>query len=128
MPKGIGEMATDIGEIIWGAQWFALSRHADDRGTLTVFDPDELPFEMRRYFLIETVPGAARAGHSSTAHELIAAFRGRATCDVDNGKAQATVYLEAGRRGLWLRPGVGSDCMRSPDTVLGVAASQLRRT
>jgi hypothetical protein len=118
-------MGPDINEIISGAQWLVLSRHVDDRGTLTVFDPDGLPFDMQRYFLIEAEPGSTRAGHSSTAHELIAVIRGRVTCDLDNGAVQTTVHLEAGGQGLWLRPGVWLLLHAfAPYTILGVAASQ----
>lgn len=112
-------------QIIEGAQWLALSTHSDARGTLTVFDPDELPFEMRRYFFIDSGPGAARGEHSSSSHELIASIRGGVTCDLDNGTGKASVRIERGTAALWVKPGVWLRLHSfAPDTLLGVAADK----
>lgn len=110
--------------IIEGAHWVDLSRHGDARGLLTVFDPDDLPFPLARYFIIEAGPGQVRAQHASSAHELFAIIRGSVTCDLDNGSERQTVVLAPGERGIWVEPGVWVRLHAfAEDTIMGVAAS-----
>jgi dTDP-4-dehydrorhamnose 3,5-epimerase-like enzyme len=112
-------------QIIEGAQWLALSTHSDARGTLTVFDTDELPFEMRRYFFIDSGPGVARGEHANSSHQLIASIRGGVTCELDNGTGKASVHIEPGTDALWVTPGVWLRLHSfAPDTLLGVATDK----
>lgn len=120
-PKGKSRMNV---RIIEGARWVDLSRHRDVRGLLTVFDPDDLPFPLARYFIIEAGPAQIRAEHASSAHELFATIRGRVACDLDNGEERQSVVLAAGERGVWVEPGVWVRLHSFAEgTILGVAAS-----
>ena len=114
----------DQGPIIEGAQWVRLSRHEDDRGLLTVLDDGSLPFSPVRFFTISAGPGAVRGEHASSSHELIACLSGTVVVDLNNGATTATVTLDDGSWGLWVKPGVWLRLHSfGPGTILGVAAN-----
>jgi hypothetical protein len=116
-----------MNEIIPGAGWVPLSVAHDERGRLVAFEPGHnLPFPMRRWFVISTDdPDAVRGEHSSAAEELLVVVAGSVTCDLDNGSAQATVIMDPQTDALWLRPGVWIRLRAfTVGTVITVAASR----
>lgn len=113
-------------QIIRGACVRDLSIHADERGTLGVFEQSaDLPFRLERvFFMMVDDPHVERGGHANSCHEFIVALMGSVEIEVDNGFERNCVQMEPYAKGLWVQPGVLIR-LRSfdPGTILVVGAS-----
>lgn len=109
-----------------GVSVIDLVSHADQRGRLTVFDPRQLPFEVRHVFFIHDVPGSAvRGEHAGSADEALIAIQGDVLVDLDNGEEQMTVHLARPDQVLYIHAGVYLQLRKfSPQAILLAVASQ----
>jgi hypothetical protein len=91
-----------------GARLVELTTHADARGDLTPLESGaEVPFEVRRVYLIGAAPpGAVRGEHAISAHTMLTLTTGSVFVEVDNGAERATFELIAGGPALYVAPGV----------------------
>ncbi|MFO1061800.1 MAG: FdtA/QdtA family cupin domain-containing protein [Dongiaceae bacterium] len=94
--------------LIRGARLLDYRIHADSRGALAAFEPDEnLPFPLARVFLISADRSdTVRGGHASSCDEYIVALGGAVLAELDNGQERTAVPVRAGGPALWVRPGV----------------------
>ncbi len=99
----------------------------DSRGKLVVGQfPKELPFEVKRFFIVSGVPsGDIRGIHAhKLCHQLLVCVAGSLKALVDDGSEKVIYDLDSTSEGLYMPPLTwGSQFDYSPDAVLLVLAS-----
>jgi UDP-2-acetamido-3-amino-2,3-dideoxy-glucuronate N-acetyltransferase len=81
--------------------------HVQERGSLHVGSgPEQLPFDVRRFFIVSNVPMAtARGNHAHRrCHQLLVCTAGACLVTVDNGVSRETIILSSPAMGLHLEP------------------------
>ena len=83
-----------------------LPERVDSRGALTFAQGAEIPFAVKRLFILfDLTPGAARGGHAHrTQHQLLIMPAGGVTITVDDGKNGTSVRLDRPNRALHVPP------------------------
>ena len=98
----------------------------DERGSLGIFEDDDLPFALRRAYVMHGVPaGARRAGHAHRSlAQVLVALSGAVDVVVDDGCRRETVTLDEPTCGLLIGPNVWRELGPfRPGTVCLVLAS-----
>lgn len=108
------------------ARLIELSTHIDGRGCLGVVDEGELPFEVKRIFLIHSVPDdATRGGHAHLKTKLLLfCLTGSCRIVVGDEDSSETFELEGPSRCLFIDVGewhLLSD-FRTDSTLLALAS------
>ena len=82
--------------------------HSDERGSLTPFTFDQLPFRPCRTFVVADVPtGAVRGGHAHKyGWQMLVCLQGRIDILMRYRKKEISLVMEPGRFGLVFGPGV----------------------
>lgn len=90
------------------ARLVACRRHADERGILTPFAFDQLPFTPCRSFVVTHVPaGGVRGGHAHrSGMQMLVCLHGRIDILMQYRGQAAALALEPASFGLVLGPGV----------------------
>ncbi len=111
-PKAEG--ASRDGEVrsseVEGVRLIRLPQVIDPRGNLTAGErPRDLPFEVRRFFLVYDVPcHNIRGEHAhKECHQLLFCVRGACRVMVDDGRRRADVLLQEPQLGLYIPPAFG---------------------
>jgi UDP-2-acetamido-3-amino-2,3-dideoxy-glucuronate N-acetyltransferase len=111
-----------------GVSRIALDEHAQKRGSLYVGSvPEQLPFQVRRFFIVSNVPAAnVRGNHAHRrCHQFLFCAAGSCLVTVDDGVRRETVALETPALGLYIEPLVwGIQHDYSSDASLVVFASE----
>jgi UDP-2-acetamido-3-amino-2,3-dideoxy-glucuronate N-acetyltransferase len=111
-----------------GARLLQLPQHSDMRGGLVVGEePAGLPFRVRRWFLVHSVPSTEVRGEHAhrTCHQLLICVHGQVRVAVDDGSKRTDVALERPDRALWIEPMTwGVQHQYSADAQLLVLASE----
>lgn len=97
------------------------------RGRLVVSEGDNLPFQPKRFFVIDRVPpGEVRGVHAHVrTHQLFVAVGGALTGVVDDGQRAFAILLNSPTVGLYVPPLVwGMQFAHSPEAALLVLASE----
>ena len=98
---------SDPGALPGSAHLIDLSVFEDDRGRLSVAEVGAgLPFEPRRYFLVDGVPAdSVRGGHAHReASELLSCPTGSCVVTIDDGHHRSEVVLETPTKALYVPP------------------------
>jgi len=99
----------------------------DPRGNLTAGEVGaDIPFEVRRYFLVHQVPSMSLRGEHAhhACHQFLVAVHGSIHVTADDGFAREEFVLDRPHLGLYLPPMVwGIQHEHTPDAVLMVLAS-----
>lgn len=124
-------LPTDSGIAATGVRGVALHRlkHVSDmRGNLSAGEfPSDIPFEVRRYFIVYGVPSAeTRGAHAHrTCHQFLICVNGSCAVVADDGTHRQEFLLDRPDLGLHLPPLVwGIQYKYSADAVLLVFASE----
>ncbi|WP_386070684.1 WxcM-like domain-containing protein [Tahibacter sp. UC22_41] len=122
-PQEPGVTATEVR----GVTLHRLRQVSDLRGSLSVGEfPDDIPFPVRRYFVIYDVPSAETRGEHAhlTCHEFLICVKGKVAVVVDDGQHRQEFLLDNPELGLHMPPMVwGIQYKYSSDAVLVVFAS-----
>lgn len=122
-PGAPGVVATEVG----GVTLHRLRQVGDLRGSLSVGEfPQDVPFEVRRYFLVYDVPSAETRGeHAHRAcHQFLICVKGSVSVVVDDGTRRQEFALDRPELGVHMPPMVwGTQYKYSSDAVLLVFAS-----
>ena len=122
-PPEPGVSATEVR----GVTLHRLRQVSDLRGSLSVGEfPDDIPFPVRRYFVIYDVPSAETRGEHAhlTCHEFLICVKGSVAVVVDDGQRRQEFLLDSPELGLHMPPMVwGIQYKYSSDAVLLVFAS-----
>jgi oxalate decarboxylase/phosphoglucose isomerase-like protein (cupin superfamily) len=83
-----------------------LPKVRDSRGMLTFAQGANLPFAVRRLFMLyDLTPGTARGGHAHRGqHQLVFLMHGSAQVVIDNGKGRESVTLDRPSMALYAPP------------------------
>ncbi len=83
-----------------------LPKISDPRGDLEIIEDFDIPFSIKRVYLLSNVPaGGERGGHAHKAlHQLIIATTGSFTLSLDNGITRSEVHLIKGGAALYVCP------------------------
>ena len=112
-----------------GASLVELQTISGANGALSVAEiGKQMPFEVRRYFLVYDVPpGETRGRHAHRAqHQYLTCVRGSCLVMVENGRTQAEVRLDSPRLALSVPPMLWSvQSEYSADAVLLVLSSDV---
>lgn len=123
---GIDEEAKEVG--VRGVSLHKLKIASDIRGSLSVGEvPIDIPFEIKRYFLVYDVPSEKLRGEHAhyKCHQFLICVKGRCSVLVDDGENRSEVLLDSPSKGLYLKPLVwGVQYKYSEDAVLLVFASE----
>lgn len=77
---------------------------ADERGSLTPLEFENLPFRPERVYLVTGAPGEIRGGHAhAIEQEIFIAASGSVTVVVDDGSGEQKILLDASNRGVWVK-------------------------
>ncbi len=88
-------------------QEFTITRITDDRGTLDFLDLDDgFPFIPKRFFTLKpSSEGQSRGNHAhKKCHQFLVVVVGRCTLEIKNKSNKIEINLEAGHRGVWVKP------------------------
>lgn len=114
-----------------GVGGVTLHRHkmvGDPRGDLVYGEfPTDVPFEVRRYFLVFNVPSEKTRGEHAhrRCKQYLICVKGSCALVVDDGKARCEVVLDSPDQGVYLPPMTwGIQYKYSPDAVLLVLTSE----
>ena len=100
----------------------------DSRGLLTFAQGPQLPFAVRRLFVLyELTPGTARGGHAHKAqHQLLFMMSGGARVMIDNGQGRESVVLDRPSQALYAPPLLWLELSEfTPGATCAVLASDL---
>jgi acetyltransferase-like isoleucine patch superfamily enzyme len=110
-----------------GVRWCQLPRVEDLRGALTFAEvPAQVPFEVRRFFLVYDVPSREVRGEHAhrTLHQFLVCVHGACSVMADDGAARREFLLDSPALGLYIPPLIWSlQYKHTPDAVLLVLAS-----
>ncbi|MEE1948901.1 WxcM-like domain-containing protein [Pseudomonas alcaligenes] len=116
-----------ITSIVRGVTLHRLREVADIRGSLSVGEFErEVPFAVRRYFLVYDVPTAETRGEHAhiCCHQFLVAIRGSVHVVVDDGENREEFVLDRPNAGIYLPPMTwGIQYRYSSDAMLLVFAS-----
>ena len=101
----------------------ALESHTDPRGKLRAVEgARDIPFEIRRVFMISEVPADAKRGEHAYMHnEFLICAAGSCTVEIDDGKRVKTCVMDSPGKGLLIPAGTWRTLYGfSPDCVLTV--------
>ena len=122
-PASPGVIPTEVR----GVTLHRLRQVSDLRGNLSVGEfPDDIPFPVRRYFVIYDVPSAETRGEHAhlTCHEFLICVKGSVAIVVDDGERRQEFLLDRPELGVHMPPMVwGIQYNYSSDAVLLVFAS-----
>jgi WxcM-like, C-terminal len=94
-------------KVIHGVYSLPVNVYRDGRGELGVFEyPANLPFVVRRAFVIKGEADQTRAAHANSSDQLIGLLRGSLVFDLDNGSEKVEYPLARDDEALWIRAGV----------------------
>ena len=100
----------------------------DLRGNLSVGEfPNDIPFEVKRYFLVYDVPSMETRGEHAhrNCHQFLICVHGSCAVVADDGHTRQEFRLDRPEIGIHLPPLVwGTQYKYSPDAVLLVFASE----
>lgn len=123
-PEQPGAVSTDVR----GVTLHRLKHVEDLRGSLSVGEfPQDVPFDVRRYFLVFDVPSAETRGeHAHRAcHQFLLCVKGSCAVVADDGERRQEFLLDRPDLGIHLPPMVwGIQYKYSSDAVLLVFASE----
>lgn len=100
---------------------------SDSRGSLSISESQNLPFEIKRVFWIYDVgEGKTRGGHAhSTCQEIVFAINGSFDIFIDNGKEQQTFHIDKPDTGIYIGANVWCELSNfSEGTVCVALASE----
>ncbi|AVT15475.1 isomerase [Paracidovorax avenae] len=121
------QLGSSVSLGVGGVKMHALKVVGDMRGDLSVGEiPTEIPFEVKRYFLVFNVPSSRTRGEHAhyQCHQFLVCVKGSCSVVVDDGKHRAEVVLDTPGKGLHLPPLTwGIQYKYSKDAVLLVFAS-----
>ncbi len=110
-----------------GVAGVTLTHNPSQHGALDALEFADLPFTVRRLFVVSGVPaGTSRGNHAHrTCHQLMLALTGRVDVRVTDGEATETITLDDPNTGLVVAPLVwAGETYLSPDAVLAVLCSE----
>lgn len=89
-------------------QTLELPVHTDERGSLSVAESPDVPFDIRRvYYLYDLAPGAGRGAHATFGSaQILIPVHGGFTITLDDGTRQESFRLNKPVQGLYLGSGV----------------------
>jgi acetyltransferase-like isoleucine patch superfamily enzyme len=123
-PSEPGGVTTEVR----GVTLHRLKQAKDLRGSLSVGEfPRDIPFEVRRYFLVYDVPSVETRGEHAhrTCHQFLLCVRGSCAVVADDGTRRQEFQLNSADLGVHLPPLVwGIQYKYSADAVLLVFASE----
>ncbi len=123
-PAETGAAATGVAGVVL----HRLPHFADFRGLLSVAESgDQIPFEVKRFFLVSGVPGSDIRGEHAhhSLHQLLVCVHGSCEVIADNGAHRQSFVLDDPSIALLLPPMVwGIQHRFSPHAVLLVLASE----
>lgn len=106
-----------------------LPKVLDDRGNLSFFEnSNQIPFDIKRVYLIYDVPGGEQRGGLSykTLKQVIIALSGSFDVVLDDGFKKQTFHLNRSYFGLYVPPGIWRHMENfSTNSLAFVAASQV---
>jgi dTDP-4-dehydrorhamnose 3,5-epimerase-like enzyme len=97
---------------------------SDDRGRLTLVEAAQVPFTVRRTYVLHEMPaGTRRGGHANrTQHRLLVILAGGVTVRLDDGTGERQLSLRSGET-LLVEPAVWHELeISGPDTAVLVFA------
>ena len=100
---------------------------SDEEGYLIPFDSNQIPFSVRRFFVVKNVPVGIRRGQHAhlKCHQLLVAISGSIECLVHDGNHETSIILDSPCAALHLPPmHWGGQISLSEDSILGVFASE----
>lgn len=116
-----------VASAVRGVTLHRLRQVSDLRGSLSVGEfPDDIPFEVRRYFLTYDVPGAETRGEHAhlSCHQFLICVKGSVAVVMDDGTRRQEFLLDRPELGVHMPPMVwGIQYKYSADAVLLVFAS-----
>lgn len=122
-PPHSGAVASQVG----GVTLHRLRQVSDLRGSLSLGEfPDDIPFPVRRYFIVYDVPSAETRGeHAHRAcHQFLICVKGSVAVVVDDGTRREEFLLDRPELGVHMPPMIwGIQYKYSSDAVLLVFAS-----
>ena len=123
-PVKKGSIETDVP----GVTLHRLHQVKDVRGSLSVGEmPRDIPFEVKRYFLVFDVPSVETRGEHAhrICHQFLICVTGSCSVVADNGSVRREFLLDSPDLGIHLPPGIwGIQYKYSADAVLLVFASE----
>lgn len=100
---------------------------SDEEGYLIPFDSNQIPFLIKRFFVVKDVPVGIRRGQHAhlKCHQLLVAISGSIECSIHDGTHESSITLDSPTKALHLPPmHWGGQTSLSRDSVLGVFASE----
>lgn len=94
--------------------------------TLSIYTAlQEVPFEMKRVFVVQVESACTRGRHAHKAcSQLLVCVKGSCTVTVDDGSHQEDFFLDAPETGLLIPPGLWAQQRYAAESVLMVLADQ----
>lgn len=126
-PATSPQLGSPVSVGVGAVKLHALKVVGDMRGDLSVGEiPTEIPFDVKRYFLVFNVPSTKTRGEHAhhQCHQFLICVKGSCSVVVDDGNHRAEVLLDNPGKGLHLPPLTwGIQYKYSKDAVLLVFAS-----
>lgn len=99
--------------------------NTDSRGSLSVCEKDNMPFQIRRTFWIYNTPGnSVRGGHAhKESWQLHLCFNGSVSIDLDDGESKQSIVLDDPSVGLVVGPMVWHPFVLQEGALLQVFSS-----
>ncbi|GAB2728759.1 WxcM-like domain-containing protein [Comamonas sediminis] len=127
VPATSPQLGSPVSVGVGAVKLHALKVVGDMRGDLSVGEiPTEIPFDVKRYFLVFNVPSTKTRGEHAhhQCHQFLICVKGSCSVVVDDGNHRAEVLLDTPGKGLHLPPLTwGIQYKYSKDAVLLVFAS-----
>ena len=99
----------------------------DDRGTLTPFEFENLPFAPERVYFVTAKNGAVRGGHAHfVEEEIFVAARGSISLLVNDGSGDQRIFLDAPNRAVWVKKNAWHELHDFSDDAVVVAISSTK--
>lgn len=88
-----------------GLGLYPVKQIIEDNGSITVFERGNIPFDVRRVFVVEAPGGETRGQHAHrTCQQFIWVIAGQVVVEVDAGRARSRYELESNGYGLLIPP------------------------